>query len=74
MVASFWLDDYLQQAGCGSLASMKKKCVIEFALTNENDELIAPYNYIYPAPLKSVTLSLVDVKVSINFQQISIGL
>ncbi|XP_012272143.1 beta-mannosidase [Orussus abietinus] len=75
-VATFQLDEFLTKAGCGELFIAKKNCVIQLALYNRSGEIIAPLNYVYPSPLKSVDLPLANFRVRVTLipAQLSAGL
>ncbi|XP_015514937.1 beta-mannosidase [Neodiprion lecontei] len=66
MVANFGLDHYLEQADCGGVTLRKRKCIIELVLMDKDKSAIAPNNYIYPAPLKTVSLPLADIRVHVQ--------
>lgn len=63
-ITSFWLNAFLEQAGCGSLESAKKSCIATLSLTDESGSLIAPVNYVYPDVLKNTDIPVANVTVS----------
>jgi len=63
-ITFFWLNTFLEQAGCGSLESAKKSCIATLSLTDESGFLIAPINYVYPDALKNVDIPVANVTVS----------
>ncbi|XP_032664482.1 beta-mannosidase [Odontomachus brunneus] len=65
-ISTFWLDAFLSQAGCGSLESTKKSCVVTLSLTDESRSSIAPVNYIYPTALKNVDITIANVTIRIE--------
>jgi hypothetical protein len=52
----YWIDVLLEFAGCGTLSTAKQNCFLELILKDVNNNLIAPLNYVYPYPLKQITL------------------
>ena len=63
MIFQFWLDHFLEQVGCGNLTTAKTNCIIELMLKDVNGDKIAPSNYVYPSPLKEVSLPTDSVEV-----------
>ncbi|XP_058792427.1 beta-mannosidase [Phymastichus coffea] len=66
LIAQKWIDVFLERAGCGTLATAKENCMIELILKDENDKKIAPTNYVYPHPLKKVSLPKDSVMVKVK--------
>ncbi|XP_050445741.1 beta-mannosidase isoform X1 [Cataglyphis hispanica] len=65
-ITSFLLDEFLVQAGCGSLESAKRSCIAALSLTDKSGSLIAPVNYIYPDALKNADIPIANVTVKIE--------
>ena len=63
-ITYFWLDEFLVRAGCGSLESAKRSCIVTLSLTDKSGSLIAPVNYIYPDVLKNADIPVANVTVS----------
>ncbi|XP_014205962.1 beta-mannosidase [Copidosoma floridanum] len=66
VLGRLWLDKFLEEAGCGSLAKAREHCLVEFRLKDASGRRIAPLNYVYPHALKEVALPRNDVKVKIE--------
>lgn len=62
-VKKLWLDDFMRTVGCGSLASARKNCFVEILLKNDTENEVISENYVYPTPLKSVSLPTAKVTV-----------
>ncbi|XP_014232217.1 beta-mannosidase isoform X1 [Trichogramma pretiosum] len=65
LVTQYWIVTFLQAAGCGSEDEAKLNCMIELLLKDADDSLIAPANYVYPAPLKDISLPQDSVEVRV---------
>ncbi|EFA06933.2 Beta-mannosidase-like Protein [Tribolium castaneum] len=54
----------LQTAGCGSdYAEAKKKCFFHLRLLDQGNNILAPFNYIFPEKLKNCALAKPAVKI-----------
>lgn len=63
VVKKLWLDDFLKNNNCGILESVKTNCFLEILLKNDAKDEIIGVNYVYPSPLKTISLPPANVKV-----------
>ncbi|XP_031785541.1 beta-mannosidase [Nasonia vitripennis] len=66
LIRQYWLDVFLERAGCGSLATAKENCMLELILKDAKSNKIAPSNYVYPYPLKKVALPDGSIKIKVK--------
>lgn len=64
-VKKLWLEDFLRKTKCGTLESSKTNCFLEILLRDDTENEIIGINYVYPSPLKSVSLPVAEIKVRI---------
>ncbi|XP_043477175.1 beta-mannosidase [Leptopilina heterotoma] len=66
VVKKLWLDDFLKNNNCGILESVKTNCFLEILLENDAKDEIIGVNYVYPSPLKTISLPPANVKMEVN--------
>ncbi|KAI4469189.1 beta-mannosidase [Holotrichia oblita] len=62
-IKSFWISEYLSNAGCGSLDSSKMNCFMYLVMRNESGKKIAPDNYVFPTNLKKSAIIPATVEI-----------
>ncbi|KAK9719277.1 Mannosidase Ig/CBM-like domain [Popillia japonica] len=62
-IKSFWISEYLSNAGCGSLLSAKTNCFIYLMLRDVSGKKIAPDNYVFPNNLNKSAIKTASVQV-----------
>ncbi|XP_011498870.1 PREDICTED: beta-mannosidase [Ceratosolen solmsi marchali] len=67
-VIQYWIDKLLESAGCGTLSTAKENCFLELILKDVNNKIIAPRNYVYPHPMKKISLPNDSITIDIQFK------
>ncbi|XP_015586922.1 beta-mannosidase isoform X2 [Cephus cinctus] len=65
-VVTLWFSNFLREAGCGTLAAVKKNCIVELLLEDQYHMQIAPYNYVYPSSFINITVPNTEVQVYVD--------